>query len=36
MILIDAHIWLRWIIGGESALPVSIQQVLNHEGQLTL
>ncbi len=29
MILIDTHIWLRWIVGGESALPERIEQRLN-------
>ncbi len=36
MILIDTHIWLRWIIGGESALPERIEQRLNDADRLAI
>jgi len=36
MIVLDTHIWVNWILGGEAALPASIVEAMQAETRLTV
>ncbi len=36
MIILDTHIWVNWILGGEAALPLAIVDAMQKENRLAV